>query len=168
MESSIEMTGLSGASRREVANGTDVAFEELFAEEYEAMIRVAFVMLGSQEQAEDVVHDSMAKLIERWSRIDNPGGYLRVTVINRARTVLRRRRFLRQQPQREVAAEDPDIEYVADLLDVLSPTRRAIVTLRFFEQLTIPEIADQLGIREGTVKSSLHRSLRTLRQEFTS
>lgn len=149
------------------APGTDAAFEALFADEYPAMIRLAFVMLGSQEQAEDVVHDSMAKLIERWNRIENPGGYLRTSVVNGARSVLRRRRFLHRQPPRDLESNSPEIDYLTDVLDVLSPTRRAIVTLRYFEQLTIPEIADVLGIREGTVKSGLHRSLRALRQEFT-
>lgn len=147
--------------------GADAAFEALFADEYQPMIRLAFVMLGSQEQAEDVVHDSMAKLIERWNRIDNPGGYLRTTVVNRARTLLRRRRFLRQRPVLPIETSDPEVDYLADVLDVLTPTRRAIVTLRYFEQLTIPEIADLLDMREGTVKSRLHRSLRDLRQEFT-
>ena len=164
MEPSIAMAARRASSASVPAVGA--AFEALFVAEYEAMLRIAFVMLGSQEQAEDVVHDSMAKVLERWHRIDNHGGYLRVTVINRSRSVLRRRRFLRRQPAREVEAADQEIDYLADLLDVLSPTRRAIVTLRYFEQLTIPEIAEVLGVRQGTVKSALHRSLRTLRQEF--
>jgi RNA polymerase sigma-70 factor (sigma-E family) len=141
-------------------------FAALYRAEYEAMIRLAFLMLGSQEQAEDVVHDALARLVERWDRVQNHGAYLRTSVMNGSRSVLRRRRLLRQHPATEFEDTDPEVDYLADLLEILSPTRRAVVVLRYFEQLTIPEIARILGVREGTVKSSLHRSLRTLRQEI--
>lgn len=144
----------------------DAAFAALYETEYRGMIRLAFLMLDSQEQAEDVVHDALARLIERWDRVDNPGAYLRATVLNGARSVLRRRRLIRRNPTSELQSTDPEAEYLTDLLAILTPTRRAVVVLRYFEQLTVPEIARILGIREGTVKSSLHRGLRTLRQEF--
>lgn len=151
-----------------VSSSSDTAssFEDLFASEYEPMLRLAFLMVGSHEQAEDVVHDSFAQVFERWTRIDNPGGYLRSTVVNRSRDVLRRRQLARRHLR---GAEEPvqsEHEMVLDLLDVLSPRRRAIVVLRYFEQRTIPEISELLGVREGTVKSSLHRSLEIIRKEF--
>lgn len=119
------------------------------------MIRLAFLMLGSQEQAEDVVlHDALARLVERWDRVQNHGAYLRTSVVIGSRSVLRRRRLLRQHPATEFEGTDPEADYLADLLEILTPTRRAVVVLRYFEQLAIPEIARTLGVREGTVKSS--------------
>lgn len=143
-----------------------VGFAALYRNEYEPMIRLAFLMLSSQEQAEDVVHDALARLVERWDRVENHGAYLRTSVINGSRSALRRRRLLRQHIATEFEDSDPEADYLSDLLQILTPTRRAVVVLRYFEQLTIPEIARTLGVREGTVKSSLHRSLRTLRQEI--
>lgn len=143
-------------------------FSALYRDEYQPMIRLAFLMLGSQEQAEDVVHDALARLVERWDRVQNHGAYLRTSVMNGSRSVLRRRRLIRQHSASDFEDTDPEADYLADLLEILTPKQRAVVVLRYFEQLTIPEIARTLGIREGTVKSSLHRSLRILRQEIQS
>lgn len=142
------------------------SFECLFSEEYEPMLRLAFLMVGSREHSEDIVHDSFAQVFERWDRIENPGGYLRTTVVNRSRDVLRRQRLVRRHASDHREQVQPEHEVVLDLLDCLSPRRRAIVVLRYFEQHTIPEISDLLGVREGTVKSALHRSLETIRKEF--
>lgn len=130
------------------------------------MLRLAFLMVGSHEHAEDVVHDSFAQVFERWARIESPGGYLRSTVVNRSRDLLRRRQVARRHLRDAREPVEPEHEVVLDLLDVLSPRRRAIVVLRYFEQCTIPEISELLGLREGTVKSTLHRSLDIIRKEF--
>lgn len=145
---------------------SDATFAALYRDEYQPMIRLAFLMVGSQEQAEDVVHDALARLVERWDRVENHGAYLRTSVVNGSRSVLRRRRLMRQHPVSDLEGIDPEADYLADLLEILTPKQRAVVVLRYFEQLTVPEIARTLGVREGTVKSSLHRSLRTLRQEI--
>ena len=170
MGTTVNMTGLRAASDEATAAGhvDDVAVAELLRTEYEPMLRLAFVMLRSDAQAQDVVHDSMAKLIERWSTVENPGAYLRTIVVNRSRDLLRWRRRWSWKPLPEIASDDADVDFVTDLLDGLSPTRRAIVVLRFYEQCTIPEIAELLRMREGTVKSQLHRSLRSLREEIES
>lgn len=170
MGTTVNMTGLRAASDEAPAAGhvDDVAVAELFRTEYEPMLRLAFVMLRSDAQAQDVVHDSMAKLIERWATVENPGAYLRTIVVNRSRDLLRWRRRWSWKPLPEIASDDADVDFVTDLLDGLSPTRRAIVVLRFYEQCTIPEIAELLRMREGTVKSQLHRSLHSLREEIES
>lgn len=155
------------AAETVVAEQVDnAAFAEMFRTEYEPMLRLAFLMLRSQAQAQDVVHDSMAKLIERWATVDNPGAYLRTVVLNGSRDALRWHRRWSWKPLPEIASDDADVDFVTDLLDGLPPTRRAIVVLRFYEQCTIPEIAELLQMREGTVKSLLHRSLRSLREEI--
>lgn len=143
----------------------DVSFAALFAEQYEPMVRVALLMLGSRVEAEDVVQDAFARVHVRFGRLDNPGGYLRRCVVNRATDRLRRRRLerrvglLRGEPSSELAADE-----MGDALLRLPPRRRAVVVLRFYAGLPEREIADLLGIQIGTVKSSLHRALAQLRE----
>lgn len=142
------------------------AAEELFRCEYDRMLRLAFLLLGSQEMAEDVVHDSFARVIERWDGLDRPGAYLQTTVVNGCRDVHRSRRRLTRMPvdDRDGSVDDPD--YLLDALEVLAPERRVMVVLRYYLQFSVPEIALALGVREGTVKSGLHRSLEILRREL--
>jgi len=65
-------------------------FEQLYADEYEPMLRIAYLLVDSNEAAEEAVHDAFAKVYERWDRLANPGGYLRTCVVNRCRDVQRR------------------------------------------------------------------------------
>jgi len=61
------------------------SFEALYADEAKAMSRLAYLMVGSPEQAQELVHDAFARLYERWDTVDNPGAYLRTTVVNGCR-----------------------------------------------------------------------------------
>jgi RNA polymerase sigma-70 factor (sigma-E family) len=145
----------------EVADG----FDALFARERRPMVRLAFLLVGSEAVAEEVVQDAFARVFERWGRLDRPGAYLRQCVVNGARSQLRRRRLEHRvppAPPSDVPADDS-----ADLLAVLAvltPKRRAAVVLRYYEQLSQEEVAQVLGIRVGTVKSMLHRALADLRE----
>ena len=67
-------------------------FDQLFRQSYERMVRVAYLLLGSQPEAEDVVQDAFARIELRWSKLGNPGAYLHRCVVNRSHDVLRRRR----------------------------------------------------------------------------
>lgn len=164
--SAVPAPGAERASAPSERPASRLGFEDLFADQYERMLRLAFLILGSREAAEDAVHDSFARVWERWDRIDNPGAYLRTVVVNRCRDALRRRQVRRLHLARHVEPVEPEREYLLDVLDRLPATRRAVVVLRFFEQLTIAEIGDVLRMREGTVKSTLHRSLDAIRREI--
>ena len=140
-------------------------FEQLFRQSYEPMVRVAFLLVGGRAEAEDVVQDAFAQIELRWARLDNPEGYLRRCVVNRANDVLRRRRLeerfrlLRRDHTEELHADE-----LGDALARLSPRRRAAVVLRYYAGLKEREIAEALGVRPGTVKSMLHRALSELRE----
>ena len=140
-------------------------FEDLFRRRYEPMVRVAFLLLGSRAEAEDVVQDSFARIELRWARLDKPEGYLHRCVVNRSNDVLRRRRLedrfrrLRREETSELHADE-----LADALATLPPKRRAAVVLRYYAGLPEKEIAKVLGVRPGTVKSMLHRALAQLRE----
>ena len=72
-------------------DGRDTAFAVLFDQERTPMVRVAYLLIGSEPLAEEIVQDAFAAVYVRWDRIDNPGGYLRQSVVNGARSAGRRR-----------------------------------------------------------------------------
>ena len=142
----------------------DGSFEWLYRAEYAAMVRVAALLVGGGGQAEEVVQDAFAKVYQRWGRMERPGAYLRAAVVNGARDVLRRRRVaLRRPPDPAPASAEPP-DHLSDALQSLPPKRRAAVVLRYYADLPEAEIAAVLGVRPGTVKSMLHRSLNQLRE----
>lgn len=144
----------------------DKGFEVLYRREYEPMVRLAVLLVGRDGPAQEAVHDSFARVYERWAKVDNPGGYLRTTLVNRCRDV-QRRRFLERK--REAAAQPlPPSELGAlelvDALDKLAPKRRAALVLRFYADMSEGEIAVALGVPRGTVKSLVSRGLADLRK----
>lgn len=143
-----------------------LTFEELFRRRYEPMVRVAYLLVGSRAEAEDVVQDAFARIEMRWSRLDgNIEGYLHRCVVNRSYDILRRRKLEQRFwfLQREQTA-DLEADELGDALATLPPKRRAAVVLRYYAGLPEKEIADALGVRPGTVKSMLHRALAQLRE----
>jgi RNA polymerase sigma-70 factor (sigma-E family) len=143
-----------------------ISFDEVYRRESVPMVRLALLMVGSHEQAEEIVQDAFAQLYERWEGIDRPGAYLRTCVVNGCRRAHRRRR----QDDRFVAGTarplpaDLGADELADALAALSARRRAAVILRYYQDLSEAEIAEALGVRPGTVKSLLHRGLAQLRR----
>ena len=143
--------------------GRERAVAELYRREYRSMVRLAHLITGSNEVAEDLVQDSFVRLYHRWGKVDQPGAYLRMTVINRCRSWHRRRRLERERslrPVPESMASDP-----RELLDALArlPLRqRTALVLRFYVDLTEADVARALGCRPGTAKSLVHRGLRRL------
>lgn len=144
-----------------------VTFEELYASQHRSMVRLAHTLVDTSEQAEEVVQDAFAAVYERYDRIDNPAAYLRMTVLNRSRRVLRRRMLLRRQPVPR--GEDGEIvfNHVVDAIRRLPHRQRSAIVLRYDLQLTDAEIAETLDVPIGTVKSTLHRAIVALRKELT-
>ena len=143
---------------------TRPTFEDLYALEYRPMVRLAFVMLGRDGPAEEVVQDGFARVYERWDTLHSPGGYLRTCVVNGCRDVLRRQRLaIWRRPDPGPTSSDLGVDHLTDALAALPPKRRAAVVLRYYGDLSEAEIAATLGVRPGTVKSMLHRSLAQLR-----
>ncbi len=139
-------------------------FEDLYALEYRPMVRLAFVLLGRDGPAEEVVQDGFARVYERWDSLQAPGGYLRTCVVNGCRDVLRRQRLaIWKRPDPRPTSSELEVDHLTDALAALSPQRRAAVVLRYYGDLSEAEIAATLGVRPGTVKSMLHRSLAQLR-----
>ena len=138
---------------------------DLFRIEFAPMVRLATLMTGSQDVAEELVMDAFARVAPRIDDLDRPGAYLRTAVVNAARSHLRQRQRRARQHPAPVALEvhDPEIDELWARLSQLRPDERACVVLRYYDDLPLAEIADQLGLPLGTVKSHIHRSLATLR-----
>jgi RNA polymerase sigma-70 factor (sigma-E family) len=160
-------------AREEVAHGmsADAAvdhattFDDLFRRRYEPMVRVAYLLVGSRAEAEDVVQDAFARIELRWAKLDNPEGYLHRCVVNRSHDMLRRRRLEhRFRVLRRDETTDLHADELSDALAALPPKRRTAVVLKYYAGLREREIAEVMGVRPGTVKSMLHRALAQLRE----
>jgi RNA polymerase sigma factor (sigma-70 family) len=165
-EDAIPLAGRPTAHRLEGHYATD-GFAVLYRESFDRMWRLAFLIVGDRGVAEEVVQDAYARVLERWSGLDEPAAYLRVSVVNRSRDVLRRRMLLDRLPlvaRRSEAEAPPDPLW--DALAHLPANQRAALVLRFYEDLPVREVAALLKVREGTVKSLVHRGLARLREEI--
>jgi RNA polymerase sigma factor (sigma-70 family) len=148
---------------------TPSSFDELFVHEVEPMIRLAISLVDTRERAEEIVQDAFEKTLMAWRRLDRPGAYLRLAVVNGCRSELRRRRVVRGAPN-PTADDRLSSPADSDLLDALSrltPKRRIALTLRFYADLPEAEIAELMGVRLGTVKSLVSRGLADLRKVVT-
>lgn len=136
---------------------------ELHERRYAAMVRLATLLCGSSAVAEELVQDAFVKVIERWDRIEAPSAYLRAAVVNGCTGHRRRRDVARRHEVRPVlSVVDPEGFVLRDAIHRLPSRQRAVLVLRFYEDLPEKEIAALLQCRVGTVKSALHRGLAQL------
>lgn len=147
----------------------DAAVELLFREHRLHLVRLALLLVDDRETAEDVVQDAFAALHRRWDSITTHEaaiGYLRTSVVNGSRSVLRRRRTARayRWPDAPAAAsadaaalESERHREVLAALRRLPRRQREVLVLRYWAELPEAEIAAALGISVGAVKSSASR-----------
>jgi RNA polymerase sigma-70 factor (sigma-E family) len=152
----------------------DAAVAGLYREHWLGLVRLALLMVGDRPSAEDVVQESFTTLYSRWDRLRDDTkalAYLRSTVLNGCRTMLRRRGVMRRHaPPAEppVWSAESDVLLGEDRREVLIaltelPTRRReVLVLRFYLNLTDREIARTLGITEVTVRATASRALAAL------
>jgi RNA polymerase sigma-70 factor (sigma-E family) len=149
----------------------------LYREHALGLIRLAVVMLGDRPAAEDVVQDAFAGLYRRWHTLSDPAkalSYVRSSVLNGARSVLRKR--ARQPVPPGDPATGPSAEAAAlvseehrEVLEAIRkvPDRqREALVLRFYLELSEEDIARSIGISRGTVKSTTSRALAALRSSL--
>jgi RNA polymerase sigma-70 factor (sigma-E family) len=161
----------SGRAERWAA---DEAVEQLYATHYRGLVRLAVLLVRDQETAEEVVQDSFVAMHDRWRRLREPDkalAYLRQSVVNRSRSVLRHRGVqARHAPTLATGTEAPDAvgdrlrrTHVLDALQQLPRRQREVLVLRYYVDLDEAAIADQLGISRGAVKSHASRGAAALR-----
>jgi RNA polymerase sigma factor (sigma-70 family) len=147
------------------ADRAERLLEDLYRQHQRRLRGLAASAMLDWSQADEVVHDAFAGLAGRVDEVDNPEGYLQRSVINLALRVVKRRG--RTVPARPIEPPSiPEIDEMWSIVATLPARQRAVLVLRFWEDLTQDQIADVLDIPLGTVKSALHRALRALKVEL--
>lgn len=142
-------------------------FADYFSARANGFRRTAYLILHDWHTAEDLTQVTFVKLYAAWPRVREGGldAYSRRMLVNECLTYLRRHRretVTNLLPERSVAEPSSPLD-LGQALEVLPARQRAIVALRFLDDLAVAEVADVLGIAEGTVKSQTSRALETLR-----
>lgn len=138
------------------------------------LLRLAYAVTGDVGRAEDVLQEAFARLCTRWSRLreEDPDGYVRRMVVNEAISA-GRRPWGRETPAAGAADQRPassaeidrvdDRAALAQALTDLPARQRAVVVLRYVEDLSEVQVADLLGCSVGTVKAHASRGIARLR-----
>ena len=158
-----------------VDDAASVEFHAFFERHYAELSRLAHLLTGEADAADDLAADALLALWHRWDRVrtaDHPVAYARGVVANLARTRIRsavreRRRVSLFWSQREERTENPDIAGVVDVQEALRrlPFRkRACVVLRHAFDLSEKDTALALGVSVGTVKSQTSKGMAELQR----
>jgi RNA polymerase sigma-70 factor (sigma-E family) len=150
----------------------DREFLDFFADEFWSLRRVGYLLTGDWGEAEELAQDAMARTFAAWPRVrgyDRPAAFARKVLLNRHRSLLRRALV----EARHLLASRPDEPHQPDFggddlvlwqaLRRLPARQRAAIVLRYYLDLPEAEVARQLGLPVGTVKSLVHRGLARLR-----
>jgi RNA polymerase sigma-70 factor (sigma-E family) len=152
---------------------------ELYHAHRLGLVRLAVLLVDRQDIAEDVVQEAFTALFQKYGErlddVDNALGYLRTSVVNGARSVLRRRKTAREYvPPHE--ADAPSAEEAAVLNDEhrrvvaamqqLTERQREVLVLRYWSDLSEAQIAEALGLSRGAVKSTASRALDALEKHL--
>lgn len=151
----------------------DADFADLFARHRAGALRLAFVLCGDAATAEDAVAEAFARMYPQWRKggIDDPAAYLRRAVVNQVhggfrRLAVRRRYAAQQCPEPPVAPGDDAVaerDRLRTALLALPARQRAVIALRFLDDLSEADTAAALGVSAGTVKTQVSRGLERLR-----
>lgn len=152
-------------------------FDEFVAGNLDQLLKTAYLITWDAGEAEDLVQECLFKIARRWQRVRGmaqPRAYARRILVNLALDDARGRGRRRSELDGEAAVvEGPardllvGIETRAELLDALArltPRQRAVLVLRYFNDLTEAQTAEVLGCSPGTVKSNASRGLARLRE----
>jgi RNA polymerase sigma-70 factor (sigma-E family) len=150
-------------------------FRQYVAARQAGLFRVALLLTGHREDAEDLLQASLVKLALHWTRLstsDSVDAYVRKILyhqqVGRWRTRGRRARWAHAEAPLATTVSDPAGDSalrlsVARILGQLTKRQRAVIVLRYFEDLPESEVAEILGCSVGTVRSQTHRTLARLR-----
>jgi RNA polymerase sigma-70 factor (sigma-E family) len=152
-------------------------YDDVYAALWPRLVRTAYAITRDRGLAEDAVQSAFAKAYRSWrrvSRADAPEAYLRRMVVNE---VLNDRRLARRRhevssaepPERTVHESADEIRAHDEMWSALAslpPRQRAVLVLRYYEDLSEQQIADALGCRPGTVKSQASAALASLRSRL--
>lgn len=149
------------------------SFREFMAVHQQSLMRTSYLLTGDAHLAEDLLQSVLLKVLSRWPKladVTSPQAYARRALVNQY--ISWRRRLARvaelpsaEPPDRPYSTEDSTIVRIVMLraLGQLPPKQRAVIVLRYYEDLTEHETAKLLSCSIGTVKSQAHHALARLR-----
>ena len=147
---------------RALPTGVDVA--QVFAVSYRKLVVQLYGIVGNAGEAEDLVQEAFVRAYaagSRFTRVDNPEAWLRTTAVNLHRNRWRKMRNFSRIKHR--LHETPDLPGMSEHVEVVEALRqlpenqRVVLVLHYFADRQVHQIAEELGIAEGTVKSRLSR-----------
>jgi RNA polymerase sigma-70 factor (sigma-E family) len=152
-----------------VSRETDSDFEEFFSARSLTLRRTAYVLCGDWSLAEELTQVALVKVYAQWHRLrrDGADAYARRVLINASASrwrKLRHEQLVDSVPDSSAPVRSRDDHIVIAAAVAQLPTQqRAVIALRFIEDLSVDEVAGLLGIAEGTVKSHTSRATQALR-----
>jgi RNA polymerase sigma-70 factor (ECF subfamily) len=165
----------AGAAMTWSASSMDEALvAEAFEASYRRLVTQLYAVTGDRAEAEDAVQEAFARAVaagRKWRRVSNREAWLRTVAVNHARTRARRRKlFQRARPRISTPAESPGVSddhvAVVEAMRHLGEAHRMVLALHYFADLSVAEIAAELGLPTGTVKTRLMRGREALQQHL--
>ncbi|WP_242530230.1 SigE family RNA polymerase sigma factor [Nocardioides aromaticivorans] len=146
----------------------DAAFDAFVAARLPHLLRLGRALTGDEQRGADLVQDALERALVRWRRLDEPEAFVRRAMVNRSISVwrkVRRERPLEALDDTAVHDRPADHELLA-AVRALPARQRAVVALRYYEDLTEVQTAEVLGCSVGTVKSQANRAMLALRRQL--
>ncbi len=150
----------------------EAAFQAFVVERQTMLRRRAFLLCGNWADGDELVQEALARVYVAWPRIATGAetAYTRRTMLNLFLNDQRKRRrevLTDETPEPATTPHDHDLALtLTALLDDLPEKQRAVLVLRFWEDLTVPQISECTGVAEGTIKSQISRALHALRDRL--
>lgn len=152
-------------------------YEEFYASAWPRLYRLTYAISGDVGRAEDAVQSALAKAYASWRRVtsaEHPEAYVRRMAVNEVLGVRRRGWWKSERPGHvpdvglpgSTEQEVVDRSLLWQALSTLAPRQRAVLVLRYYEDLSEQQIAEVLGCSRGTVKSQASNALATLRRRY--
>ena len=144
-------------------------FDAFFLQRFAELSRLAFLLTGSSAVSDEIAQDACEEVFRRWDDITHPRAYARVAVVNGARSWGRRRarRMASTVESDQTPGADADAIAVRAVLADLPQAEREVLVFRYYADLKVDDIAAELGIPTGTVKSHIHRGLARMHKELS-
>jgi RNA polymerase sigma factor (sigma-70 family) len=149
------------------------AFDAVYTDERDRIVRLAYLLVRTHHVAEELAQEAFVVLYERFPTVENPRGFIRTVVVRLGLRWLRRHDLERRRLRVASGGEDgstgepepPDETWAA--LGRLAPERRAVIVLRFYEDLDFGRIGELLACSAATARSRTRRALADLRKELS-
>lgn len=149
-------------------------FAAFYRAEYARAVRLAWLLTNRGADSEDLAQDAFTRIADHFPTLDTPRAYLRTALVNRCREAHRSREREQRRVDRVAAEPRPNVEidvrddaHLLRLVAALPYPQRAVLVLRYWDDLPDTEIAGILDVRPATVRSMAHRAARRLQKELS-